>query len=281
MKNRSDEKKDSAESVLQDPHALERRRNRFLKDQDQIRGSKNAEFGLISRGEDLRLQQSESARKDLLTKIQSNIRSNAKADSVLMDFRKLRESLLSQPHTEFAKDVFVSSIRYSASIGHHQSYVPSIVHLMEAEKKSQLMSSTEKEQVLLILALHKAHYNGEFESVFELLLQNFDISLDFGKPASCVPEAAFFATYALMIKDFYLWTRQYSYLSKNACYKSVMDLRLKAFRQTEVDTLRRSYFMLRKEVLLGFLNTSWEELCKEHSVEWTLDNDTVTIRRRK
>ncbi|KAG7881239.1 hypothetical protein KL938_003369 [Ogataea parapolymorpha] len=281
MKNLRDEKKGFTKSVLQDPDALERRRNRFLKDQDHIRLSKNAEFGLISRGEDLRLQQNECARRDLLTKIQSNIKTNAKPDSILMDFRKLRESLLSQPHTEFAKDVFVNSIHYSASIGHHQSYVPSILHLMEAEKKNQLMSSTEKEPVLLILALHKAHYNGEFESVFELLLLNFDIAPNFGKPASCAPEAAFFATYALMTKDFYLWTRQYNYLSKNPCYKSVMDLRLKAFRQTEVETLHRSYFMLNKRVLLNFVNTSWEELCKDHNIGWTLENDTVTIRRRK
>ncbi|KAG7932809.1 hypothetical protein KL934_003464 [Ogataea polymorpha] len=281
MKNLRDQKMGFTKSVLQDPDVLERRRNRFLKDEYHSRLSKNAEFGLISRGEDLRLQQNESARRDLFTKIQLNIKNNAKPDSILMDFRKLRESLLSQPHTDFAKDVFLNSIQYSASIGHHQSYVPSIMHLMEAEKKNQLMSSTEKELVLSILALHKAHYNGQFESVFELLLLNFDIVPNFGKLASCVPEAAFFATYALMTKDFYLWTRQYNFLSKNPCYKSVMDLRLKAFRQTEVDTLHRSYFMLNKRVLLNFVNASWEELCKDHNIEWTLENDTVTIRRRK
>ncbi|KAG7809483.1 hypothetical protein KL921_003480 [Ogataea angusta] len=281
MKNRSDEKKGLTKSVLQDPDALEKRRKRFLKDQDQIRRTKNAEFGLISRGEDLRLQQSQSARKDLFAKIQSNIKSKAKPDLVLMDFRKLRESLLSQPHTEFAKDVFVSSIRYSASKGHHQSYVPSILHLIEAEKKHQFMSSSQREQVLLILALHKSHHNGEFEPVFELLLQNFDISPNFENPASCDAEAAFFATYALMTKDFYLWTRQYNSLSENSCYKSVMGLRLKAFRQTEIDTLHRSYFTLNKRVLLELVNTSWEELCKDHNIPWTLENDTVTIRRRK
>ncbi|KAH3670518.1 hypothetical protein OGAPHI_001033 [Ogataea philodendri] len=260
---------------------LERRRNRFKQDQQKIDREKSNEFGLVSRGEDLRLQQNHSDREKLYKKICHNLETGANNDSILLDFRKLRESLLALKHSEFAKTVFVASIDFSASIGHHQSYVPSIMHLIQAEKTNSFMNKTERTRVLVLLALHKAHFNKEYEQAFSILLQNFELSPNFQSPKKSDQDQAYFACYAALTNDFQLWWPCYRQLAEQKTYKGVLDLEIHQFRQKAISTVNCTYYVLKKNTLEDLLHISWEDLQSSFSTNWSLQNDTVTIRKRK
>ncbi|GMG41329.1 unnamed protein product [Ambrosiozyma monospora] len=322
--------------ILHNKEILEKRRQKFENDSKNIERQKSSEYGLISRGEDMRLRDNADDRHKLFETTLSQMKAQraqtpkiptskstitttttttttTAEDKILMSFRKLRESLLSVQPDNFTKTVFLTSARFSVSLGHHQSYIPCINQLIQFDKEHEhhfkLLSRDESEEMLCYLALHMAHFKKDQEGAFAVLLYNFPDVCDsvvahggFGVDEKSLQgmdccSVVFLCVYCLTIGDYCGWLRILKFLESDSVssdtvtgYESVYSnfARLMRFRYDEVvrsliKGIGSSYFVLGKSVLEEFTGVCWDKLVSQFDVGWSLNDstNTVTIRQRR
>ncbi|VEU24434.1 DEKNAAC105510 [Brettanomyces naardenensis] len=279
----------------------ERRRARFAREDSQIQRDKSKEFGLISRGEDLRLQNDARARRSLYRETIEKVKlfqsvpgtKGITKDGIAMDFRKLRESILKMPPDDFSRKVLLSSVRFSVSVGHYQSYVPAIRKLLDIQ---EVLEKNELEEIWSYLVLHVFHFGREYERGFKMYFEHVSEierqMVGVGKESSIKDFTNAQILYRLLrsyIKeDYYDWLVVYKYLSleadpqrsnyfailKATAYMGVM--------QAVVDRLEGAFFVLQKSIVEKLAHMEYKTLVKTFSLKWSLNESTniVTLRER-
>jgi hypothetical protein len=115
-------------------------------------------------------------------------------DTILSNLRKLREALLSVPCTDFTVKVYLFSIRIGASIGHYQTYIPSITYLIR-----QNISNDDRNEIATLLILHTSHFNNDNS----LALRQWHRYL-------CHDAQMKQLVSAWIAKDYYTWVKMYN-----------------------------------------------------------------------
>lgn len=181
-----------------DDEALRRRQERFASDAERETKPGNGRgdsYGLISRGEDTRLKDDETARQGLLNDTQRRAQeyeqknaggragNHSQRDSILLAFRKLRESViavdssrrhageaLSEPEKRFFREVYLSSIRFGVHCGIPESYVPALQWVLPIAAAGRwAFTPTEHEWLVLRLAEQLAVVEQRYEESLLLL----------------------------------------------------------------------------------------------------------------
>ncbi|CDK28406.1 unnamed protein product [Kuraishia capsulata CBS 1993] len=275
---------------------LEKRRQRFSKSPVQ-----NNDYGLLSRGEDFRLQKDFNARVEFFERIKTKY-DEADLEKVpenmawvLMSLRKLREALIAIETTIFTKEVFLYSVRVSASVQNHQAYVPAIVHLLQKIRQTVGLNKDEEREVLTYLILHKLHHNGAINDAFELFFKYVDVlgdgtsltpgqSLDMEKMSD--PQRLYATLVSYSNRDFYTWIRLYKreLSSKDAIRArngAIMGLGHRKVLDWALTSIGSAYFVMKRLDLEMFTGESWESLVGDYNCLWRIEGEVVTIRERK
>lgn len=265
-------------------------------------------YGFVSRGDDNRLQQSDSARKAYFEEIMSSfvvyannlgpelrawLQNVEKADQkdggvvdatqalsladenkctvnqILMALRKLREALLSSEANAFAKRVFLFSVRIAASMGHYQTYIPSIHYLLHRARL--LLTPTEKSELATILSLHLAHFNQHNTKALETYHQYKLNDRQLLK-----------ALKSWSTGDYFTWVKIYN-SECDACKNAVMAMGLPHMMTHMIKVMQSSYFTVTKSHLDQHVlpdGVVYENLVQKYRCQWELYNDTVIVRKR-
>ncbi|KAI5955059.1 hypothetical protein KGF54_001620 [Candida jiufengensis] len=275
--------------------------------------TKRYDYGLISRGDDKRLQESQTEREEFFLYIlnkfiqytsQNTSRSlyetieklkelnpedfeSAKSldlqelpkkdcneimlDSLSMDIRKLRESLLNQPPTQFHKKVFLFSVRFSNYFGNFKTYIPSINYLLHYSKQLQL-TKLEIEEIIIVLVLHLVHKNNNLQQAMNYYVKYIPNRPDI-----------LHIIKAWVYNDYFTWISIYNNC-ENYTIKSMMSLGLNKIINKMIKIITSSYYNLHKSVIeRNYLpkEMKFEEFKTKYNVTWELeDNGNVIIRRR-
>lgn len=299
----------------EDEKKLRERRERFNRGGDVPSGRGIGGYGFVSRGEDDRLQKSDSERKkffdsivnefmkycneldDLKEAIRalieqdkdtevvllsgsieklniSDVReslepSSTTIESILSSLRKLREALLHIPPTEFTKIVFLFSIRISASIGHYQTYIPSITYLLE--KAKFLLSAIEVCELATLLSLHLVHCNNHCASAIETYYKYEVNDINLLKTIT---------SWSKM--DFFTWIIIYN-KETNGCKTSIMRMGLTKMIKHLIDCLTSAYFNLDKKYLEEFIlpnGIDFGVLVEKYNCTWKQVDGMIILRER-
>lgn len=258
---------------------MARRKARFAKE-GQIRREESRKYGLVSRGEDTRLQKDANARQQLFDETMEKVKQYEKdsdktqKDVILMDFRKLRESILKLHPDEFSRQVLLESIWFSISVGNYQSYVPAIKEILDKSRRTKgFLTEDRRREVSTYLALHMVHFR-DSERGIELFHNE------------CDDETA-----ARLIEDYmtgqvYQWLQQYKTLCKSPStllrnYASILEATgYHGLVEELAKQIQQSFFVIPKSVVETMTTESYEQLVKEYKLNWTLEGSTVTVRSR-
>ncbi|CCG21879.1 hypothetical protein CORT_0B01600 [Candida orthopsilosis Co 90-125] len=295
---------------LTEEEKLVKRRERFSTKNDKRKQPHN--YGLISRGEDTRLKDSEALREEYFLVIlhqfikytstntskslseafkrvrdsnpkdfenaqalKSNIENNKQTitmESLTMSLRKLRESLLHLKPSPFHKKVFLFSTRISYCCGQYQTYIPSINYLL-LYKNDLKLSNLETEEVAVILTLHLTHFNNNTPKAVQVYFRYIPNRKDVLQIIRCWIQ-----------KDYYNWNKIYNSMESFAV-KAMMRLGLPKMLNHMTKSLSSSYFTMKKSVIESELlpdDVEYEELINNYKVNWTVDDGgVVTLRRRQ
>lgn len=178
---------------------MRRRQERFARDAEREAkpgSGRGDSYGLISRGEDTRLKDDETARQGLLNDTQRRAHeyeqknaggwaagNDSERDSILLAFRKLRESViavdgsrrhtgeaLSEPEKRFFREVYLSSIQFGVHCGSPESYVPALQWVLPVAAAGRwAFTPTEHEWLVLRLAEQLAVVEQRYEESLLLL----------------------------------------------------------------------------------------------------------------
>ncbi|KAI5970315.1 hypothetical protein CANMA_000668 [Candida margitis] len=299
------------DAKMTEDEKMAKRRERFsVKKNDNNKQSHI--YGLLSRGEDTRLKESETLREEYflvilhqfitytstntsktLSEAFKKIKDSDPKDiesaqslkpdkeietkavtmeSLSMSLRKLRESLLHLSPSPFHKKVFLFSTRISYCCGQYQTYIPSINYLL-SHKDDLVLSKSEVEEVAVILALHLTHFNNDMPQAIQAYFRYIPNRKDILQIIQ-----------AWIQKDYYTWIRIYNSVESFAV-KSMMKLGLPKMINQMIKSLSSSYFSMKKSVIQSELlpdDLEYDDLVTVYKVNWTVDDaGLVTIRKRQ
>lgn len=284
----------------------QQRANRFKE------APKRSDYGFVSRGEDNRLQKSSKERERYFQKIMNsfslycddndkftlstdlqkymkhnndnsprgdNIVQDGKAhlsmDSILLSLRKLREAMINTTPNKFMVTVYLFSIRISALIGHYQTYIPSINHLLDPSVVP-LLDKSEIQELVVLLILHLVHFNNQCTKALEIYFEYFDASLHQHQDLLRIIKS-------WVVKDYYTWTRIYNSETDHTKL-AIMRYGIQPMVQNIIAAIEKSYFNLD----MHYLNNSvlpngidFKVLVDKYQVTWELDGSNVVIKRRR
>lgn len=305
--NRKQRNETKSSNALTDKELLKKRCERFSKNASSLT---DLDYGLISRGEDLRLKHDSEARRILLEKSINEVKKYhnmdkptfSQRDQILLLFRKLRETIVACSSSYdngiengFAKKVLFESIRFSISVGHHQSYVPALNQAFETLDELGC-ALEEKRYIIHCLVLHMMHFENKYEKCFQLLLNFEDINTlencKLQDLASLNESELIYLTISLYItEDYYLWLRVYRHLETlkegNICFQSYWCLLRDTGLNKVIDKVLKqigvSFFILKTQVVEKTIGLAWKELSEKYKIDWELkvDKDILIIRKRK
>lgn len=265
-------------------------------------------YGFVSRGDDHRLQQSDSARRAYFEEIMSSFvvyannlgpelrawlqnvektdqedgwivdatqalsladKNKCTVNQILMALRKLREALLSSETDAFAKRVFLFSVRIAASMGHYQTYIPSIHYLLHRARP--LLTPTEMSELATLLSLHLAHFNQHNTKALETYHQ-YKLN----------DRQLFKALKSWSTGDYFTWVKIYN-SECDACKSAVMAMGLPHMMSHLINVIQSSYFTVTKSYLEQHVlpdGVVYDDLVQKYRCQWQLDNDIVIVRKR-
>ncbi|GME66532.1 unnamed protein product [[Candida] boidinii] len=278
---------------------LEKRKLRFQKEAKAIERNKESEFGLVSRGEDLRLQKDTKERTkffesvkekyDLVKSMDLPISEKDK-DFILMSMRKLREASLRIEELDIlTKEIYLFSIEFSISVGHHQSYIPAINFLLsktsnDNKKHSDVLSKKEVEFLINCIILYNINFLKQKEeslSFFYKFYSSFDfLSIPDVDDLSLMSDTQLIYKNieCLITDDFHCWLKILEHQRlNNPSYYNIMKLGLQNFIRLGLDVLGKSYNMLNVSVLEGFMLTDFDDLVSIYKCSWKLNQDTRNV----
>ncbi|KAI5958657.1 hypothetical protein KGF57_002502 [Candida theae] len=296
---------------LTEDEKMAKRRERFAAKSSNTTRQPH-DYGLISRGEDTRLKESETLREEYFLVIlrqfikytstntskslfeafkrikdsdptdfanAQSLKAEAIRDkqtvnmeSLALSLRKLRESLLYLKPSPFHKKVFLFSMRISYCCGQYQTYIPSINFLLQNKDELKL-SSLEVEEIAIVLILHLTHFNNDIPQAIQTHFRYISNRKDILQIIR-----------SWVHKDYYTWVRIYNSV-ENYAIKSMMGMGQRMMVNRMIQILNSSYFTIKKSVLENDLlpdDVRYEDFVRDYKVNWTVDDGgVVTIRRRQ
>lgn len=292
--------------IFHDPAKLHERALRFQRKQED---SENKAYGFVSRGEDNRLQKNPEERIEAFQLIIANfvryLNQNKTMDlrtqfadlfvkegkgsqdedkyvpkdeksedvtllSILSSLRKLREALIYQKADEFTKKVFLFSIRIASKIGHYQTYIPSIMFLLQS-KNISLLTQTEKEELAAILVLHTAHYGRRNAEALRLYcsyqLSNYRIRR---------------ILESWIQDDYVTWIHLYN-SEINSSFSSILEAGIPYMVRHMIEAMTASYFNYTLKDFSKLLphGIGVEGFFAQFNPNWRIEGDYLVIRERK
>lgn len=280
--------------IKHESNKLAMRRARFSK-------SGPSEIGLVSKGEDLRLKTDKVLRRKLydqtIQQIQSiDLRDRSRCDNILMNFRKLRESILEERSTKEVKSILKESLKFSISVLNYQSYVPTIKELLDRQKLDHnFMCDEEVSEVWTYLVLHIVHFDKEYEKGLNTFFEHV------GKITDCMDvgeqnikqlndsQLVYQLISAYTMGNHYLWLQICGYLQsctdeKRKRYYQILSLScLREERENMMRDLEISHFVLSAKAIERFTSLKYEEIANKYGFKWELNEKTgmVTLRHRR
>ncbi|CAK9441284.1 uncharacterized protein LODBEIA_P51530 [Lodderomyces beijingensis] len=273
---------------------------------------KQHEYGLVSRGEDKRLQESEAAREEYFVYILSQfIRFTSAHSSVELSeaFQKTRDSDpenfrtaqssaeedSSQGAPNITMDSITLSIRklresllglppspfhkkvflFSVRISHYFSHYQtyiSSIRYLLHNESALNLAEFEVEEISVILVLHLCNVNNDPSSAIAIFYKYIPHRQDIATILRC-----------WVLKDFYSWLKIYNEV-ENSAVKSMMKLGLQTMLNWMVRAITSGYYTLQKEVIeTNFLPSDlpYAEFAARYNISWhEEENDMITIRSR-
>ncbi|AOA61792.1 Hypothetical protein PP7435_CHR1-0528 [Komagataella phaffii CBS 7435] len=251
---------------------LKRRRERFSKE-----SNKPSSYGLVSRGDDLRLKD-EQERKKLFSHIKKLCgEKSPPRDEILLGLRKLREAILDKPIVDNeANEIYVFSIQESVKFGHYQTYLPLLLNVLKGLK----LDSDQLGEFSSYLVLHLSHFNQEYQKAIRVYFEYRD-QLPINSYGREQLNHSFELVKLLILQKYDRWFRYYHECQYNPKL-SIQLLFLKmGYHQVvahAINTFNRSYFILPTQYLQDYFQTDLNELIKDSS--WKVQNDSIVIRER-
>ncbi|KAH3664353.1 hypothetical protein WICMUC_005738 [Wickerhamomyces mucosus] len=235
-------KESISNEVISTSEELEKRRLKFLSNTQK----KNEEYGLISRGEDNRLQRDPEARVRYFKEIQNTV-------------RKLREALLKFAADEFTKSVFLFSIRISSRLGHYQTYIPSITYLLQ---NKGVLSKSELNEVASLYVLHAAHFSMDNKLALELFFKYTKDNLRLYEILK-----------AWRSMNYKKWFEFYK-TEKDFANRNIMKFGEEKMIKYALRVLQKTYFQLPKTYLQDLLFVDFDDLEAKYGFKWKLEGST-------
>lgn len=242
------------------------RQQRFSNNNEQKR--EKPSYGFLSRGEDNRLQNSESARREYFDEILESFR-DTEGEQVLSGLRKIREALLYKEADDFSKKVHLFSARVGSTLSHYQTYVPSIKYLLGEAKL--LLTESERHEMATLLVLHMSHCNRNNSGAFSVYHEHFsDRSKVYG------------TLIAWTTRDYVRWLADYRAETDASVY-AIMTLGLKRMLVHMVECFNAAYFTFSKSDFEQLLPRAmlFEGFKKEYGVAWRDEKGSLVIRERR
>lgn len=261
-------------------------------------------YGFVSRGEDNRLQKSRDERERFFKRIINEFvlycdhtskaslskelqlfveeelagtreceKSKYAIESILSSLRKLREALLNSSPDKFSVKVFLFSVRISASIGHYQTYIPSINYLIGGGAK-ELLTCKEVDELATLLILHLSHFNNQHTRAIETYNKYFGETKN---------EPLLHIITSWYLKDFNTWIKFYNSETDNLRSR-IMRFGINEVVKCIINTISLSYYNIDLPFLQRTLpnGIDMNTLITEYKVPWKLtDNKTIIIKERK
>lgn len=281
---------------------LERRAQRF-KNEETTSKDRN-DYGYVSRGEDFRLQRSPKEQelffKSILFSFVNYCNANTSSElhddlrnfveeenimignvesqevsiaSILESLRKLREALISLKPNEFTKKVFLFSVRLSSSMGYFQTFVPSIMHLLQFQNYN-LLSELELQEISTLLVLYISHFNQDNSKALRYYfryLKEYD------------DQRTLMVLRSWIMNDYYTWIRLYN-SEIDSCRASVMKLGLPIVLQTMTSCVSKSYYSMGFKDFENSLlpnNVTFDNLVENYNLAWRKEASVIIFRDRK
>lgn len=241
----------------------------------------NESYGFVSRGQETRLQFNELAQRRFFDHILETFQDSSKLETkqggsksvpahVLTDLRKLREAFLSREPDSFTKKVMLFSTRVSATVGHYQTYLPSIAYLLERAR--DLLEEAEHREIVLILCLHMAHCNNQDSRAIETYLEHLPQ----------VQNSRVFKTLlAWALPDYFSWIQIYNTESDHSFY-AVMAMGLPRVMKHMLESFTASFFSYSVKDFEGLLpkGLSLPNFLESYGEKWVRTDDMLVIRER-
>lgn len=260
-------------------------------------GKRKEPYGLVSRGEDTRLQQSEQSRHEFFDRIidtferekrpaasdtgssesgsfvgaETQERQTSEATSrVLADLRKLREALLQTEPDDFAKKVYLFSVRVSSAVGHYQTYMPSIQFLLD--RGQALLTNDERRELTALLVLHLLHCNNDNFRAMRLFFAEFDAHKD---------ARLHTVLRAWITNDYWTWMACYNAETDHSQY-AIMTMGLARMSQRIVECLGLAFFTYNVASFARLLPRGMlvEQFLERNKLAWAVDGENLVIRQR-
>ncbi|KAJ8100887.1 hypothetical protein POJ06DRAFT_237052 [Lipomyces tetrasporus] len=193
-------------------------------------------------------------------------------DHVVLGLRKLREAVIaSGPPTPFAKKVLLFSVRVTVLLGHYQSYLPAMKRLLDDVHPVIPLSSAERHEIGGLYVLHLVHFSNDLTAAYDAM-QQYDLFDDLALRQILRAWADF---------DYALWRRRY-HAEPDSGRRRIM-----AFgdRTMAVETLKRlgtAYFFMQKDEIERLTGWRWTDCVEKLGCGWRLEETgRVVMRERK
>lgn len=167
---------------------------------------------------------------------------------------------------DFSKSVFLFSVRVSARLGHHQTYVPSINYLL---KNKHIMSNSELREVANIHVLHLAHFNNDNQQALEAYFKYANDDLKLSQ-----------VLLSWRMKDYINWL-ELLHGEKDVARRRIMAYGEVTIVAHAIECIQKAYFKLPRSYVKRVFHTDVETLKKRYRCNWAVADDTVIIRVRK
>lgn len=165
------------DGLMKNEEAMRLRKEKFEQTESKQDNVKN--YGLISRGDDMRLKKDEKARVSLFEATIKDIEkydlgnTEALKDGILISFRKLRECVVSLENDggkdfESFKKIYISSLNFSIKCGDVKSYISARGYI-DSRREVWGCTEDEKKWMDLTYAMHLVNFEKDYEKAFEVV----------------------------------------------------------------------------------------------------------------
>lgn len=189
-------------------------------------------------------------------------------DSVLLSLRKLREAVLSSSDDNSLR-VYEFSIDVSVLAGHYQSYLPSLVHILQVMHKESPLTEQMLNRIAELYILHLVHFNNSLNEAYICWLEYI--------PTNSVISRILQA----WATDDYIRWKLYFDREKDEWRKKVMSEGLNIMIRKSLSSIGKSYISITIKDLEAMLGIEWKSLREKYDCQWQESKDKVIIRKRK
>jgi hypothetical protein len=170
------------------------------------------------------------------------------------------------PIDDFAKSVFLFSVRISSRIGHYQTYIPSITHLLA---NSDELTQREIDEIASLYVLHLTHFNLDDK----LAVENYFKYMPNNIRTRQVCESWRRLDY---VKWFALFNSE-----RDASRRKIMTFGEDKMIHHAIRCIQKSYHQLPTSYIEKIFHRDVEDLIRNYGCSWTVNDSTAVIKPKK